>query len=832
MAVPNAQGSTLRRLAPTLLALAAIGPALARCVRDLRPRESAPPPHAPIRLLERLRPDSVTRPAVATAGEEARERSFLFVDDFDGIPAPGGSGGWQLAPEWLSLAPPPLEDDDAEDASQPRIVKVDDGLRAALVPPFSATGLTRSAGIRRDLELAPYEWALVRARVRPVAPAQRGGELAALPLRTFAGSLHPERLRNAVLQVGPRPSEGESLAARPADELGPGWLWLERLVRAQPLRQGLRVQVTPGDAALLIDRIEVVRSTLMDALLAAPRAPDDASELPWRRIVRFAGRRCDALLLAGGTCARIEVEVPARRPRIELLLSSTDPHEAPPRTLTLRVDGETIATRAADGRDVGGEREFVRLVAPLERFAGRRATVELLASGEETGGLVVGAPCVLFASDDAARRPPGLVVISIDTLRADHVGCYGSDGGWTPAIDALAAAGTRFSRMQAISPWTLPSHASLLTSQHPIVHGAHRDDLQIETGRSVLLSEVLRDAGYATAAFTGGGFFDPAFGFGVGFDHYSILDPGDFADDRGRPAGDPLAPAIDWLREHADAPFFLLLHTYAVHDYAPLAQEFERWFPDAGATPSQEEVRRMRIAATRGDRGPIGLMRRLYAAALRQTDEHLVRRLLDELDSLGLAASTVVALVSDHGEQFFEHGAAFHGDWLWNEVSDVPWILRGPGVDAGAVIDSPVSHVDVAPTLLARLGRAIPPAMHGRDALATRPGESEPPLLLHCETSALRMHALLLDGWKLIRRRTADGVELSLFDLRRDPRELDDRAASEPGRVADLERRLDQEIALREELARSLATGRVRGLERPEGLDERLRALGYLGDGE
>ncbi len=227
---------------------------------------------------------------------------------------------------------------------------------------------------------------------------------------------------------------------------------------------------------------------------------------------------------------------------------------------------------------------------------------------------------------------------------------------------------------------------------------------------------VLAQAGYATAAFTGGGFMDPAFGLADGFALHSVRDPGRTMLAGRELPGDPMEPVIEWLDAHRELPFFLFVQTYVVHDYAP----------DAAALAQEESVAPwqakdaaalvVRLGAGEVELAPV--LRRFYRAALRQADARVVGRLLERLAELQLDDSTVVALVSDHGDEWLEHDGLFHGSELWSELVRVPFLVRGPGFERGAVRDDVASHVDVATTLLPALGVAPPAAMRGRDLLA------------------------------------------------------------------------------------------------------------------
>ena len=422
--------------------------------------------------------------------------------------------------------------------------------------------------------------------------------------------------------------------------------------------------------------------------------------------------------------------------------------------------------------------------APGLRLAAAAALVALAIAG------------LLLAKRSAA--PPSLLLVTIDTLRADHVSAYGYPQPTTPSLDGLARRGVRFASAQSASPLTGPSHATLLTGHYPPVHGV-RDNARFVIGdRTPTLAERLQRAGYDTAAFVSAFPVAAAFGFGRGFE---VFDEGLHAARAGqlaeRPANEAADAAAAWLRGRGARPFFAWVHFYDPHEpYAPPAAERAR-FP----LPYDGEV-----AFADGQVG----------------------RLLGVLREAGLERRTLVAVLSDHGEGLGEHGESTHGLLLYESTLRVPFVLAGPGVPEGRVVSERVGTIDALPTLLALLGLPAPEGLPGRDlrpALAGRPLPRQPLYAeslygrLNCRWAALRC---LTDG----ESKLVAGGRDELFDLANDLGERSDLSASEPVRASGMRDGLHRLVA-------AMAPAGDRALPSALSPDqaEKLRALGYVASG-
>jgi arylsulfatase A-like enzyme/Tfp pilus assembly protein PilF len=396
----------------------------------------------------------------------------------------------------------------------------------------------------------------------------------------------------------------------------------------------------------------------------------------------------------------------------------------------------------------------------------------------------------------APRSRPNLLLITIDTLRADHVGAYGAATGATPALDALAAAGARFDQVQTAVPLTGPSHATILTGVYPPSHGVRGNVVFTLGSEHPTLAARLKRHGYRTAAFVGAYPVAAAFGFGQGFDTFDEEFHESGPTDQGaeRRANEVADAALKFLAGGGATPFFAWLHFYDPHaPYTPPSPYAERF----ARTP--------------------------YDGEIAFTDAQ-VGRVIDALHASGRDRDTIVIVLADHGEGLGDHHELTHAVLTYQSTMRVPLIVEGPGVPAGAVVAPRVATIDVVPTALGLLGLDVDPSLLGRDlrplmagrTLAADPFYQESLFgRLNCHWAALR--GWVKDDWKLI-----TGAEPELYNLADDPREERNLAAAQPDRVKrmtdDLQRGLQR-----------FAPGGDRAQPRAVSAEqeERLRSLGY-----
>jgi arylsulfatase A-like enzyme/Flp pilus assembly protein TadD len=404
------------------------------------------------------------------------------------------------------------------------------------------------------------------------------------------------------------------------------------------------------------------------------------------------------------------------------------------------------------------------------------------------------------------RQPQvrNVLLISIDTLRADHVSSYGFPRPTTPHIDALAREGVLFKNVHTPAPVTLPAHCSMLTGTLPPTHGV-RDNLNKRLpDSSETLAELLKAKGLATGAVVSSFVLDRRFNLSQGFDSYddrfqAVHKIGDIAERKG---DETTARAAEWLAAHAQKPFFLFVHYYDPHEpYAPPAPFAEQWADD----PYSGEV--------------------AFA-------DHGAGQLLQKLKQLGLYEQTLIVVTGDHGEMLGEHGEADHGFFLYEGALNVPLVLSVPGARTGArQVDLPVSLVDVVPTVAALMGLPAPKQAQGQDLspLLSATDTRVEPKPLYAETFTAARHygaspllAVIADGWKYI-----ETTRPELYDLRKDPREAVDLAAKEAARAVVLAKGLKSMLSAAVQRA---TPGEAAGLD--EEARQRLESLGYLSRGD
>lgn len=443
--------------------------------------------------------------------------------------------------------------------------------------------------------------------------------------------------------------------------------------------------------------------------------------------------------------------------------------------VALRGDGvEDRVLQRLDARAPGWHDVFVEVDA--SGLVNPRLVLSRTAVDASIGRLMRSVISMPMLAPDGGEPRTSVLLLSLDTLRADRVGAYGDAAGQTPVLDGLARRGTLFSDAYSPSLWTLPSHVSLL-------YGAHLPDTpdSLRTkGRAAAaldipaepLPELVRRQGYTTAAFTGGGFVGPPFDFSTGFDVFYAFQQTP-AQDECRPERFDGPQVFDrasaWLRVNAHRPFFLFVHTYDVHDRCPFVPAGSG---DFGTWPELSDERQ-------------AALQQYYRALITQTDAR-VGALLDVLVASGAAERTLVVVTSDHGEALSEHGQRGHSCSLrpYEEVSRVPLILAGGGrVPAGQRVATPVSLIDVAPSILGLLDIPAPAWMPGRPLPGLGLAHPDPPapVAVLCD----RQMALRIGDAKLLAEHGRPERD-ELYDLAADPNEAHNRAGEDGTTLARL----------------------------------------------
>jgi arylsulfatase A-like enzyme len=561
---------------------------------------------------------------------------------------------------------------------------------------------------------------------------------------------------------------------------------------------------------------------------AGAAAPEGASLLV-ASVMRAGAERYDrrvALVVVPGT--RLEwsrrVEAPFR---LRVAVAAIAPTEDGAGKARFRVSAGPaagpLAAVAEVELDAVAHREWRELDLELPR-----AGFERLELAVDAGGAALGAWATpeLVPVQRAAQRRTNLILISLDTLRADRLGAYGYTARPTsPHLDRFAARAVRFDNPIAQAPWTRPSHRSMLSGVYPAsLAGLERRPL----------ADVLWRAGYSTAALTAGGQVDARFGFDAGFERYEVESKWVRTPER----------ALEMIDEEPRRPFFLFLHTYEIHDpYEDTRFVAPGACPALGGTFTALYYKTHRGRVTEEEKGCVAAM---YDGDIAFTDEKL-GRLFARLDAAGRMDDTIVVVTSDHGEQLWEHGGWRHGNSLYEHQVRVPLLVYlpepvrerfasgTPGRRPGSEVESPVALVDLAPTFYELLGVPVTHAMQGESLvplLAGKPSGLREILSENINSDRLERKSIRTDRFKFIRNypkharsRKAAGSEFLLFELRRDPGELKDLSASYPDAVRALAARLE-----------AITAGRLGELDEdnPRYLDaefrKELRALGYLGN--
>jgi arylsulfatase A-like enzyme/tetratricopeptide (TPR) repeat protein len=455
--------------------------------------------------------------------------------------------------------------------------------------------------------------------------------------------------------------------------------------------------------------------------------------------------------------------------------------------------------------------------SPLGRLLPRRPAawsvvvlVVACALGASAWWLAGPRPVRTAAGLELGRLPSGLsrdrlnlVIITLDTTRADRIGAYGARDVETPAVDALAREGVLFEQAVAVAPLTLPVHSTLFTGRFPPEHGVRDNGGFFLAADQVTLAEVLKARGYRTAGFVGAYVLDSKWGIDQGFDTY--FDDFDLGKARvmsvgsiQRPGNEVVDKALPWLEQAGDGPFFAWVHLYDPHT------------PYAAPEPFASRYR------ARPYNGEVAFA------------DHQAGRVVERLKALGLYDRTIVVVMGDHGESLGDHGEATHGFFIYSPVTHVPFVIRAPfSLTAARRVRDPVRSVDLMPTVLDLLGVEPPGPMSGTSLVPLMTGARRE---MGLDAYSESMYPLHHYGWSDIRALRAgrykviDAPRPELYDVDRDPGEqtnlFDERRGVADTMLAQLRR-------LEASFARTEAAPPTADVD-PEAR-ARLAALGYVG---
>jgi len=535
--------------------------------------------------------------------------------------------------------------------------------------------------------------------------------------------------------------------------------------------------------------------------------------------------------------------------------------------VTFRI-GAAVGGKNADllmERTVTTPHRWETMQIDLARYAGQTVSLTCSLTSPTAGTLGFwGAPVVRTRSAPAPNqragtaRPKGVILIQADTLRRDHLGLYGYSRETAPMLRTLAGEGALFKNYTVQATWTKVSTPTLLTSLYPSTHGV-LDFFDHLPASGNTLAESFRAAGYATTSFSSvlftGQFSNLHKGFEELHEDGSVAKPGS-----SKTAREFVDRLDGWLETHRDGPFFVFLHVFDPHDpYEPNApydalwadpakkEEHERQAKDVKkfikdplmrqfGMPARDELQKAGFdpnAYVEYDEG-------WYDGSIRAMDVE-IGRLVERLRALGLDEDTLLVFLSDHGEEFHDHGRMFHGQTVYGELTQTPLIIRWPaGVPKGRVIDEVVQTIDVFPTLLDLSGIKPPPGIQGQSLVPLVTGQGQwkarPAISEKAKTASAgapppldtESYAIVDGGWKLIHntQRSAGMTEFELYDFLKDPLNKTDVAAQHPDIVARLSKALDgwhqmasaARLKPDSETTKSLSPAQL----------QRLRSLGYV----
>jgi len=420
-----------------------------------------------------------------------------------------------------------------------------------------------------------------------------------------------------------------------------------------------------------------------------------------------------------------------------------------------------------------------------------------------------------LACSEPASRKPNLILVSLDTLRADRLGAYGYDRPTSPSIDVLAARGVRFARAYSTAPWTLPAHMSLFTGLSPEKHATTRW-ARVLPEEIPTLAEVLRSQGYRTFGHTSGAFVSPTYGFGRGYEEYNQRLTGFQIElNNVRARIESLPP---------DDPYFIFIQTTSVHCPYAVLPHHEKAFRTQPRLKGENLPISCLVDPTEVNLSETEYrtMSDRYDASIRTADDH-IGEFVDFLDARGELDDTYLVLFSDHGDEFGDHGSVFHGHSLYEEMLHVPLIMIG-GDAAPGVVKERVSLIDFMPTILDLLGIDAP-ASEGRSLAelirspkARQDEDTERPLFSAAD-QLVRIRGVISGRHKLIL--DLKSGEVDMYDLEADPMERTDIAASEPEIRDRLRGLLDQQL-------QKSPRGKASKADLTPDHVEELRALGYV----
>lgn len=550
-----------------------------------------------------------------------------------------------------------------------------------------------------------------------------------------------------------------------------------------------------------------------------------------------------------------EVKVP-KNARLHFGVGITEKNS--PITFRVVADSQELYSKTLADADLWEDADV-----DFSSYAGRNVKLVFQTNAEKQGTVGLWANPLLTAVSPQKRM--NVLLYMIDTLRADHTSLYGYSRDTTPFLKKLGAQGTVFLDCTVQATWTKPSTASLLTSLYSFTHGITEEFDTIPKG-SATLAEQLRSAGYVTASVVANPSAGRISGLERGFDYLSewrvMQRYRNDAEDRATDSAAVNKAVFPWLEQHRDEPFFLYAHTTDPHaPYRPPAG-FEEKFANPAETPEFDRDY-LKLKEMAVNRGGFGISRALCAKGGVNPDRFIQRaidrydakilhndwsleQLVGKLKQLGLLSNTLIIVVSDHGDEFWEHGWTGHGQSLYQELAHGVLLMWNPKlIPASTRVSEPVQLIDVMPTVLDLLGLKIPDVVQGQSLApfaVGRPFQRRGPVMTSrsahpygqrnelAPENHIDSVARLDATWKLIYREKGDSVGLTkieLYDRRTDPGDAKNVAAQHPQQVDQMMAEIVKWMDAQKQIGSFLGRGAKATIDQ-QTLDK-LRSLGYLG---
>ncbi|MFT7461805.1 MAG: arylsulfatase A-like enzyme [Pseudohongiellaceae bacterium] len=623
-------------------------------------------------------------------------------------------------------------------------------------------------------------------------------------------------------------ADADQLILRPASD--PNTPWLQALVPADPQRTGLILGVLSQGPTTEVGRLEARSATPLTAALL------EGTLRPSAEHIQLDGEAREAIVLPHGGSTRWTLDLTAGPTELTIDLGHLGaPGAAHLDYKLFDVSGEISAGRIALEQPPELAAQPWHSIA-VELPKARHNETTLTFSADAPGAaIVVGRPTIRWIQPPKKPLQPDVILISLDTLRADRIN-PGTEA--TPRLQALARESRKFTDASSTSAWTLPAHTSLFTGRWAQAHGVTDRSRKLVERETATLARAFRDAGYETTAITGGGYVSPTFGLAGGFERYDIHDPCLFAVDlKTRQVIQPHGSRqslLDLLSGPRERPLFAFVHTFAAHHGLPVDAKLKK------IGLQNEDFRSIRaevfhlLAAQRAGQPTAAIEPQLiknvnavYDAAVMTADD-MIGDIVATLKAAGRWDNTILIVTSDHGQELFERTTVGHGHQLHPELLRIPLLIRAPGAPSGED-STPVSLVDLSPTLreLAGLpadhdghGRSLVPLLFGKTLLSR-------PILSHLDNSEIPgTHVYRQELLTLHLRENPDGLPapFALYDLSNDPQELHN--------LLDERRALADDMAAEFLKALPLLRAQVGGNTNDVTLDDdtrrQLEELGYL----